>query len=187
MLLGSLPGPADAAGRRDRWLLQRPPAEPGPRPADARKFLRGVDAGLQVWLGGLAAAGADRVLPFLEEELCAVEEVKAVDRHLARVRFAKEAGRRCVGAQPLHALFAAPPDAPFLAFEVLLGRRARDAKRRDVAARGDDGRRDLYVRWAAPAPRGAQAARLELARTSAPGASRFPSRRDERSFDFRGL
>ena len=112
-------GPRDGA-RCDRWLLCRPPGDKGHRGAEQRKFIRGTDANLQVWLGGVAAVGVDRVLPFLEVELCALEDLRQVDPSTAHVRFVTEAGCKCARHQSQHMLFTAE-SGKLLAFEVLTG------------------------------------------------------------------
>ena len=167
VLLGYLNGPKGPDGRGDRWMLRRPPGEALPATADefvkraeSKSRARGVSAQLQVWLGGIAAVGTKRILPFLAKELCALESLKAVDDRTAKATFELEAGRACVARQAQHLLFTA--ESRLLAFEVLGGSRLRGALRADGAATARP--RDVYVRWATATPPGESESRLATLR-----------------------
>ena len=135
-----------------------------PRPAETRKFIRGTDALLQVWLGGIAEIDQARVLPFLQSELCALEDLRVVDPHTCHARFVSEAGCRCARHQSQHMLFT--PESTLLAFEVLTGQRYRAAARKDPdrSAGAAESARDLYVRWATATPPGEESSRLATLR-----------------------
>ena len=146
--LGDLAGPVDAEGRCDRWALHRGRGEALPAGADEFKARaeraarrRGADARHQVWVGNVSAVGAKRVLPFLAKELCAVTNVEAVDDRVSKVLFLKAAGATCVKHQAQHLLFSS--SSRLLAFEVLAGKRLRDA-----AGESGPAPNELYVKWA---------------------------------------
>ncbi|KAH8094967.1 polyadenylate-binding protein [Aureococcus anophagefferens] len=131
------PGGKGPDGRGDRWMLRRPPGEALPATADefvkraeSKSRARGVSAQLQVWLGGIAAVGTKRILPFLAKELCALEALKAVDDRTAKATF--EPAGSGVARQAQHLLFTA--ESRLLAFEVLGGSRLRGALRADGAS-----------------------------------------------------
>ena len=104
------------------------------------------------------------MLPFLQSELCALEDLRVVDPHTCHARFVSEAGCKCARHQSQHMLFT--PESKLLAFEVLTGQRYRAAARKDPdrSAGAAESARDLYVRWATATPPGEESSRLATLR-----------------------
>mmetsp|Transcript_9082 Transcript_9082/g.27189 ORF Transcript_9082/g.27189 Transcript_9082/m.27189 type:complete len:789 (-) Transcript_9082:53-2419(-) len=152
--LEPIAGPRDAAGRGDTWTPRQPRGEhllsDATELAQRARLERAEAAAcarLRLGVAIAGPAGLERLLPFLSHELCAVDELAAVDARTARVTLRLAAGARCVRHQAQHLFFSA--DGRLVAFEVLSGARLRAARLVDA---GDPARaaRDVYARWASP-------------------------------------